>query len=237
MSLRVFASAPLVPGEELVLEADESHYLSRVRRAAVGDAIELLDGICARTRGEVIAIEGRRCRVRVGEAIALPEPAPLSLVLGLPDVGAAIESIAVACELGATHIALARSTRTPGAAPTTDRIARVVRAAQRQCGRARPPAFAGPLALADALAQVDAQRRFVALPSAPELGPTERTRDRATAPPQGAGTALLVGPEGGLAPGEAADALAAGFDPISLGPWTLRTATAVAAGLALVRAR
>jgi len=228
MSLRVFAPAPLVPGAEIVLDDDESHYLSRVRRAVPGDAIDLLDGVSSRHGGEVVAIEGRRCRVRVGAAIDLPEPTPLVLVLGLPDVGAAIESIAVACELGATQIALVRAARTPGVAPTTDRVARVVRAAQRQCGRARPPELAGPLALAEALAQVHTPFRRVATPGASPLD------DRA---PQGAGTALLVGPEGGLTPAEAADARAAGFVPISLGPWTLRTPTAVAAGLALVRAR
>jgi 16S rRNA (uracil1498-N3)-methyltransferase len=230
MSLRVFATGPLVTGDELLLDPDESHYLSRVRRAAPGDAIELLDGIALRMRAEVLAIEGRRCRVRVGAPIDVAEPPPLSLLLGLPDVGAAIESIAIACELGATSIALVRSARTPGGAPASDRIARVVRAAQRQCGRARPPFFTGPLALADALAQVDAPlgQRFVASPIGQPLVPSSFASS---------GPALLVGPEGGLAPAEEADARAAGFVPISLGPWTLRTPTAVAAGLALVRAR
>jgi len=48
--------------------------------------------------------------------------------------------------------------------------------------------------------------------------------------------ALLVGPEGGLSPGEAARARAAGYRPVTLGPRVLRTETAALAALAALRA-
>jgi 16S rRNA (uracil1498-N3)-methyltransferase len=47
---------------------------------------------------------------------------------------------------------------------------------------------------------------------------------------------LLVGPEGGLSPGEAARARAAGYRPVALGPRILRTETAALAALAALRA-
>jgi 16S rRNA (uracil1498-N3)-methyltransferase len=53
--------------------------------------------------------------------------------------------------------------------------------------------------------------------------------------PQGT-IVLLAGPEGGLAPREHADAQAAGFTSIRLGPRVLRTETAAVAALAAVQA-
>ena len=47
---------------------------------------------------------------------------------------------------------------------------------------------------------------------------------------------MLIGPEGGLAPDEADLAVAAGFTPAGLGPWTLRADTAAVSALALVMA-
>jgi hypothetical protein len=47
---------------------------------------------------------------------------------------------------------------------------------------------------------------------------------------------LLVGPEGGFSPAEAALARAAGYRPVTLGPRVLRTETAALAALAALRA-
>jgi 16S rRNA (uracil1498-N3)-methyltransferase len=47
--------------------------------------------------------------------------------------------------------------------------------------------------------------------------------------------ALLVGPEGGLAPREQQDASASGFRALRLGPRTLRTETAALAALAALQ--
>jgi 16S rRNA (uracil1498-N3)-methyltransferase len=51
-----------------------------------------------------------------------------------------------------------------------------------------------------------------------------------------AGVLLLAGPEGGLAPEEERDALAAGFLALRLGPRVLRTETAALAALAALQA-
>jgi 16S rRNA (uracil1498-N3)-methyltransferase len=46
--------------------------------------------------------------------------------------------------------------------------------------------------------------------------------------------ALLVGPEGGLTPGEVERAEAAGFSPVGLGPRILRADTAAVAAAAIL---
>jgi 16S rRNA (uracil1498-N3)-methyltransferase len=48
----------------------------------------------------------------------------------------------------------------------------------------------------------------------------------------GSGACFLIGPEGGLSPGEEAQALQAGFAPTGLGPRVLRTETAAIAVVA-----
>jgi 16S rRNA (uracil1498-N3)-methyltransferase len=82
----------------------------------------------------------------------------------------------------------------------------------------------GPVALSRWLAEPTELTGFVAW---------AKLRDRSNAPQTrtSPGARLLVGPEGGLTDDEAAAAIAAGLRPISLGPWTLRTETAVIAGL------
>jgi len=55
--------------------------------------------------------------------------------------------------------------------------------------------------------------------------------------PTGGEMAVVVGPEGGLTPGELAAFTAAGARPVRLGPTVLRTSTAGAAALAALSVR
>jgi 16S rRNA (uracil1498-N3)-methyltransferase len=225
MTIRIFHERGLAVDERATLSADESHYAARVRRAAIGDELVLLDGR-ALHRVVVEAI-GERCEVRCVEVVATAQPEPLELWLGVPDPTAVLASITAACELGATRIVLVRCRFSPTALPSDTRIEKVVRAAQRQCGRPVAPAIEGPVALSDALAS-----------SAAPLGAFawEQLRGPASELGPDTGRRLLVGPEGGLADDEAQACRARGMLAISLGPWTLRTETAVAAGLARLQA-
>lgn len=233
MSLRVFAPAdtPVHEGARLGLDRDESHYLLRVRRAPVGAALEVLDG-ARRHRARLAAVEGRQATLEVGAPLPTPDPpvAPVELLLGLPDSQPALAALTHACTAGAVAVALLTCERSPGHAPSEGRIERVIRAAQRQCGRPTAPAIRGPMPLDQALAPG---------PGTPAIPPSYVARAPLAGrpvpglPPAGpAGARLLIGPEGGFTEAEAASADGAGFRPVSLGPWTLRTETAVVAGLA-----
>jgi len=63
------------------------------------------------------------------------------------------------------------------------------------------------------------------------LPEAKQIRERAVAVPA---LCLLVGPEGGLSPGEQASALTSGWTPVSLGSRVLRSETAALAALAAV---
>lgn len=227
MTMRVFHDGPLVVGTAIQIVGDELHYLARVRRARVGETIEVLDGKGGASRGELARIDERSATVELHTAVVVPEAEPLELWLGLTDPDASATAIASACELGVTSIALVRCAHSHHAAPARTRIDRVVRAAMRQCGLPQAPALAGPRSLEETIAQSDPGGVIA----------WERLRGEETGLPADVRPRLLVGPAGGLRDDEARACTQHGMTPLSLGPWTLRTETATVAGLARLRAR
>ncbi len=230
MTVRVFHDGQLAPDDLVELVADERHYAVRVRRVRVGSELELLDGDAIH-RGIVERCDDRSCVVRCVERVPDRDEAALELWLGLPDATAALASITAACELGATHVVLVRCRFSPTVVPSSARIERVVRAAQRQCGRPRAPTIEGPVALAEVLARGAPPLGVFAWEALARDPLAETVELRADTVRR-----LLVGPEGGLTDDEAAACRGRGMLAISLGPWTLRTETAVAAGLARIQA-
>jgi 16S rRNA (uracil1498-N3)-methyltransferase len=224
MSLpRAFVSpARAEPGRTIELDAGESHYLVRVRRCRVGQAIELLDGEGRKFEGELVRL-GENASVRVGQVvreIATPE---VVLLFALVDPAPCLQVIAGANELGATELVLVDCERGQGRMPSGERVQRVLRASMRQCGRARALLVTGPVPFEDALAHAPHLPGVVAQAGS-MAGESFPTRT---------GARVLVGPEGGFTAAEAEAAYAAGFTPISLGPFTLRAETAALASLTL----
>jgi 16S rRNA (uracil1498-N3)-methyltransferase len=222
MTVRVFITGP--DGGAAELDAAESHYLRRVRWVADGAVVEALDDRGTIWVAEVAGGDARRSTLRLlGERPAPAIARELVLLLGMPEPSALLDLLPAVCEVGVAEIVLVRCMRTQGA-PGRDRIDRVLRAAQRQCGRPRPPAVHGPLAIDVAL------RHRAELPG---FFAWEGLRATAsTTPSVGPGARLCVGPEGGFAEGEVAALTAAGFHALGLGPYVLRTGTAAVVGLA-----
>ncbi|HFE46628.1 MAG TPA: RsmE family RNA methyltransferase, partial [Nannocystis exedens] len=193
MSLRVFAptgSAPC-PGERLLLCRDESRYLRRVRRARDGAKIELLDGCGGLWAATIEADKGRSTVLLVGEPLAIANmQRRLTLLLGLPEAAATLQTITQATELGVAKIVLVRCARSQGRVPSRDRIDRVLRSALRQCGRPRPPEVIHARTLDEALStDPDTPAFFADTALRGQLDP-HMTLGRAAR--------LLIGPEGGL---------------------------------------
>ena len=224
MSIRVFAARP-PPGAPAILDADESHYLRRVRRVADGATLELIDDQGGLWGATVLGGDARRSELRLDDPLPVPMPArELVLLLGLPESAAVLDLLPGLVELGVAGIAWVRCARSQSGPPSAARVERVLRAAQRQCGRPRPPALFGPLALAEATALRDDLRGYFAWER------RRGERDDELAVPTGA--RLLVGPEGGLTPDEAETLTGAAFVPLALGPFTQRSGTAALVGLA-----
>lgn len=223
MSMRVFAARP-EPGATAILDPDESHYLRRVRRAADGDALELIDDQGGLWRATVLGGDARRSELRLDAPVQVQAPArELVLLLGLHDAAATLDLLPGLVEIGLGALVWVRCARSQSGPPSAARIERVLRAAQRQCGRPHPPAILGPLALPEAAAL---------RPDLPGYFAWEQRRGQRDDLALAGGARLLIGPEGGLTPGEADALHAAAFTPLALGPYTLRSGTAALVGLA-----
>jgi 16S rRNA (uracil1498-N3)-methyltransferase len=227
--VRIFVS-PLVVGDVCV-RGDEHHYVSRVRRARVGDAIELVDGAGKRASGVIAAISDAETTVTVGAIEDVPDVLPRVRVLVPLIKGDRMDTcIEKLVETGVDEIVIwpaARAVVQLEGARLTKRVEHyqeVAAAAARQSGRASVPAVSAVGSLGDAIVKAIGVRVLL-----------DPSADRG-AWPSGDDVTVISGPEGGFAPAEL-DALgAAGFASIGLGPRVLRAETAPVIAVALVRA-
>lgn len=238
--LRVVVSN-LVAGE-LVLDAAASHYLLRVHRARVGDALSLID-LRAGLEADATLIAGDSRGARV--SVMAPRPAPhrgvlpvvLLQVVGKGDKPEAVVREATA--LGARGIVFVESERSvprlgERAATRLERWMEVAISAARQSGRGDLPEIAPPRALPDVLGsdELGDGRRLVLAPGdARPLLDVLSDWSLEEAP-----LCLLIGPEGGLTRDELELAEQRGFVRVSLGPLVLRTETAATAALGAIAA-
>jgi 16S rRNA (uracil1498-N3)-methyltransferase len=253
--LRLFHAGPLAARATLRLDAESSHHALRVLRLSVGDALELFDGQGRRCTATLLDADPRGASVLAGDPIDARTESPLALGLAqaLPAGDKMDWVIEKAIELGVGAIQPLFSRRSvlkldeARAAKRLVHWRRIAVAACMQCGRDVLPEIAEPMPLARWLARPGGPGR-----PAPEgvprpdahghaplrllLSPHDGGGIAALPEPQ-AGAWLLAGPESGLDDDETAQAIAAGWRPLRLGPRTLRTETAGLAALAALQAR
>jgi 16S rRNA (uracil1498-N3)-methyltransferase len=226
--IRLFVDA-LATGE-LAITGDEHHYASRVRRARVGDSIELIAEDGRRAVAPIARITADHTVVQVG-AISTPTPslpriqALLPLIKG-DRMDTALEKLV---EVGIDHVVVWPAERSivkldgDKLAARMDHYVSVLAAAARQSGAPAPT-----------IAHTSSLRLL-------ELGPGARFvldgRAERVAPPVGEALVTIAsGPEGGLSPAELDFLTAEGFVPFGLGPRVLRAETAPAIATAIIRA-
>jgi 16S rRNA (uracil1498-N3)-methyltransferase len=231
--IRVRIEPSALAAGDVAVTDDGHHYLTRVLRLAPGARVVLFDGEGREADGVITAIDATTARVAAGAVRPALAPLPRITVLQALIKGDRMDwCIEKLVEVGADAIVLVAAERAvvrldgERAAARQKRLQAVAEAASRQCGRADVPPVSMPLALPAALAA--AASCEILLVCHPGAGPSPAARGAASA-------AILVGPEGGLAPGELDRALAAGFVPVSLGPYVLRAETAGPVAVAALR--
>jgi len=238
----------LVAGQPIPLQPEEQHYLRRVLRLRSGDGLAVVDGCGRRWDAVVQPGSGGGVALALVQELAHPQEqqpkplAPLTLALAVPRRDADL-AWRMACELGADRLQPLLSThgvvrdRQP-----LERWATILREACEQCERLWLPELASPAEAGPWLASMAAGAVSRTGPAPLLLLATTRRSglpllgswlSQQTVPGP---VALAIGPEGGWSADEERAAETAGWQPVSLGPSILRTATAAVAGMAQLSA-
>ncbi|MEO1320085.1 MAG: 16S rRNA (uracil(1498)-N(3))-methyltransferase [Pseudomonadota bacterium] len=231
---RLFVDQSLAAGSTLALDGAAAHYLGRVLRARVGDAVQVFNGDGREFAAAITQITRDAVALAVHESVAAaPEPrVAITLLQALSRNEKMDLAIQKAVELGVHSIrpvAVERSVMRLDDVRTirrTEHWQQVAIHAAQQCGRAVVPAVHAPVALGAALdASADVGFGIVADPEATQsLGQClDEAGDGVDA------ARILVGPEGGLTEGEIALATRSGLHAVRAGPRVLRTETAALA--------
>ena len=228
---RVYLERRLGVGVEFEATSGVHHHLLHVLRMRTGAAVCCFNHLGDEFLCRVLSIS-RRATVILCESPLQPgaEPAlDVRLYLALCKGECMDFAIQKATELGVSGIqplVTARTAPVRGAGRLQHWRGVVVSACE-QSGRVALPLLAEPLELSALPPVAGDEPAFVLNPGAAARPDTARGKPRRAH--------LLVGPEGGLRDDEIRRAGEAGFQPVGLGPRTLRVETAVTAGVALLQ--
>jgi 16S rRNA (uracil1498-N3)-methyltransferase len=226
-------------GTLIALTGAEGRHAATVRRIQPGERVDVADG--AGVIAECVVTEagaGRvELRVQVRREVPVPEPR-IVVVQALPKGDRAELATETMTEVGVDVIVPWAAERCVARWPAGDRAAKALarwrsaaREAAKQARRSRIPDVTGLASTADVAARITAAAAAVVL----EPG-ADAALSRLDLPSHG-DVVLVVGPEGGISPGELAAFIAAGAHPARLGESVLRTSTAGAAAAAVLMSR
>ncbi len=225
---RVHLAPERIEGGRALLTPEARHYLRDVLRLSEGAEIEIFDGtgavyLTSFTDAEALPVGERRVLPAAGARIWLA----FALSKGeKPDL-----VIQKATELGASRLLPWQAERSvvrlegERASGRVRRWRRIAAEAARQCGRADVPEVAATATLAEVLRAPPPTFARVLFHAGGEP----------LAPVRPEGILAIVGPEGGLAPGEVDACVAAGCRLTALGPRVLRAETAAIAAATLLQ--
>lgn len=221
------APGSLVAGETLALDEEERHHL-KVRRALDGDAVRALDGAGVVAEGRLV-LNGDGFSLTVERIREVPKPPLFALIVGAGDKERFGWLAEKAAELGVTDLVPLKTERTRSVAAGLKEghvlaLQRRARQAIKQSGAPWAPRVIAPIEVAAAAAQGVGDFRWLADPGG----------EPPPALPMNAPLLVVVGPEGGFAPAEREQFLAAGFHRVRFAPDLLRFETAALAAAAVV---
>ncbi len=223
----------------ILLDRPQQHYLSRVLRLNPGDRFIAMDG-----QGEwwLAQLSENHEFATIVESILVQTelPIPVTLILALPKNGWD-EVVRQTTELGVTTLAPVLSDRTvlKPSPNKLDRWRRIAREAAEQSERQIVPTILEPVTFQDLItgSEIPPHRYIcVTRTDAPHLLAQVLASQQTADGLQHGPIEIAIGPEGGWTPAEVEQAIASGFQPVSLGSRILRAVTAPAVALSLIAA-
>ena len=228
-----FVAPEQIAGNRISITGSDVNHIKNVLRMKVGEELAVSNGMDGReyrcgilsmTEDEVL------CELRFIKEDAVELPAQITLYQGLPKADKMELIIQKAVELGAFRIvpvATKRAVVKLDAKKEKSKLARwqaISEAAAKQSKRAVIPEIAPVMRFADALQEAQTMDvRLIPYEMAEDM---EKTRELLGSIKPGQKVAVFIGPEGGFAEEEIAQALERQVEPITLGKRILRTETA-----------
>ena len=235
---RFFVTPEAIKDDQLVIDGDLAHHISRVLRMAVGEEAEFAAGDGRLFVGRLAEMTKTEVLVKLLSQKAAPADTKVQVTLyqGLPK-GDKLELIIQKCtELGVSRIVPFQSSRTvvkleqDKIDKKLERWQKIVQEASQQCKRTQRPQVCAPIELADAGAW-RSEQNFVAYEDEALHGGLLSAQLE-----KGRSVTLVIGPEGGFSPAEIERLQAQGYRCCSLGKRILRAETAAVAAVCLAGA-
>lgn len=216
-------------GQCVEIEGDEAHHAARVKRVRPGERLLLLDGAGHHAAGILESVAGSKSRpllrISLGEVgFAEPIRPELEIWAALPKGDRLDRMIDQLTQLGVFRfrpLLCQRSQRKEGTI-RTDKLARIVDEAMKQCHRPWRLEIDEPIAFTEALVEPDA---VIADAAGGQWSPADDAAARRV---------VLVGPEGGWSNTERALFVESGVPVRRFGRFVLRIEAAAAAAAAIV---
>jgi 16S rRNA (uracil1498-N3)-methyltransferase len=239
---RVAIASHQVLDQRVALTAEQQHYLTRVLRLRGGDRFIAMDD-----QGSSWVVELGQS---LSEAVVVDQlvqeetvelPLAVVLLVALPKGNGMDEVVRQATELGVSQIVPVLSDRTllNPSAHKLERWQRIAQEAAEQSERQVVPEVAAPLSFEQALKTWNSANAICYLCTARGTPLHLLTRLQAQQASNYSPNPQLVvatGPEGGWTKSEVEEAIASGYQPVSLGRRILRAVTAPLAALSLIAA-
>ncbi len=236
--LRCFYASPeAFRGDTVVLDAEESHHLTRVLRLPTGARVVVCDGRGRRVEAEVQGLGQKgEAILRLVQELPCTGESPLAITLAIGLAKGDVLDLVVrqAVEMGVARIipfvsSYSEQTTPERSARRLTRWQRLAREGLKSCQRSRVPEITAVQNFTEVLPGPE-EARIIFWEEARSGGFSRQAADF-----RPASVRVLIGPEGGFSPEEVEQARRAGYQPASLGPRRLRVETAVLAALTLIQ--
>jgi 16S rRNA (uracil1498-N3)-methyltransferase len=214
---------------QILLTPQQLHYLKRVLRLGEGEQFIAMDGL---GKWWLAQITGENAKVLESLIVETELPVAITLIMALPK-GSGFDEVVRSCtELGVACIAPVLSDRTllNPSPQKLERWRRIAAEAAEQSERAFVPTILEPVTFKDAVTNSTATHRYIC-EARGEYSHLQSVITKITGD-----VVIATGPEGGWTDREIEEAIAAEFQPVSLGRRILRAVTAPIVALSLISA-
>jgi 16S rRNA (uracil1498-N3)-methyltransferase len=226
---RIAIAPSQIQANVITLGKDQQHYLGRVLRLRGGDRFIAMDG---RGKWWLAQLEGEKAQILEQLSPENELPVTVTLMVALPKGNGFDEIVRYCTELGVTCIAPVLSDRTllNPSPQKLERWRRIATEAAEQSERCFIPTILEPVPFTTAITASLGSHRYICEGRGdyPHLNNLIES-DTST-------ITIATGPEGGWTEAEISQAIASGFQPVSLGRRILRAVTAPTVAITLISA-